>query len=158
MKNITTDQYGNEVETTMTRSEVLSHHSEIVTNYQRGMALLDGIREELGLNSEGLKAAREEQKEQSERNVDEGLTSEINTSKTLVKLEDTIAGIITVLTKHPHGFRGDGTRHNNGSLKGTFKPFTPEEDADAESWAAGPKLGKEWAETGKLSTDCWNGE
>ena len=148
---------GNETETTMTRAEVLARHSEALRLHSEGMTLLETIRDEIGLNAEGLKAARSEQKEAAERGQDAGLTTEINTSRDLVKLEDTMRGIVEVLTRHPHGFRGDGTRRDDGSLKGTFKPFTPEEDTAGQMWADGPKRGKEWALTGKLSDDCWKG-
>jgi hypothetical protein len=155
MKNI------NEIdgtETTLTRAEILALHAEMNANHKRGMDLLESIRSEIGLNQAGEAAAREEQKELAEDDRDAGLTTEINTSRDLVRLEDTIAGFVTVLARHPFGFKGDGTRDASGKLKGTFKPFTPEEDAAGERWLAGPKQGKEWAATRRLSTDCWTGD
>jgi len=147
----------NGTETTLTRAEVLARHSEILANHSRGMELLESIRDETGLNYAGITAAREEQKELAETEQDAGLQTEINTSRDLVRLEDTIEGFVTVLARHPFGFKGDGTRDASGKLKGTFKPFTPEEDAAGERWMAGPKQGKEWAATRRLSTDCWTG-
>ena len=117
------------------------------------MSLLDSIRTEIGLNDEGEKAAWEASFEMDEREQDAGLQTEINTSRTLVNMENTIRGVFEVLTRHPFGFRGDGSRDANGKLRGGFEPFTPEEDAAGQIWADGAKLGREWATTGKLSTD-----
>jgi hypothetical protein len=143
-------------ETTMTRDEILALHRETLQNHANKMALLETIRNETGLNQEGLTAARQEQKETAERDTDAGLTSEINTSKDLRPLEDTVRGIIQVLTRHQFGYKGDGTRRDDGKLKSALNFFTVEENEAAENWAAGPKNGREWALTGKLSTDNWN--
>ena len=121
------------------------------------MSLLDSIRTEIGLNDEGEKAAWEASFEMDEREQSAGLQTQINTSRTLVNMENTIRGVFEVLTRHPFGFRGDGSRDANGKLRGGFEPFTPEEDAAGQIWADGAKLGREWATTGKLSTDCWKG-
>ena len=117
------------------------------------MSLLDSIRTEIGLNDEGEKAAWEASFEMDEREQSAGLQTQINTSRTLVNMENTIRGVFEVLTRHPFGFRGDGSRDANGKLRGGFEPFTPEEDAAGQIWADGAKLGREWATTGKLSTD-----
>ena len=148
----------------------LNHYTELTENnrcfrrgetghgaFVMGIGFLDTIRGELGLNQAGEQAAAAEQAEQAEREQDAGLTTEINLSRTMVPLADTIRSLVRVLARHPHGFRGDGTRDENGKLRKGFKPFTPEEDEAGQKWADGPKQGKEWATTGKLSTDCWKG-
>jgi hypothetical protein len=148
----------NENGMTLTRAEILQNHKESLTRHEASMVFLSSIREETGLNAEAMKAAREELKEISEATAEEGLTSEINTSRNLVRLDDTIQGFHEVLSRHPHGFKGDGTRDHNGQLKGKFIPFTEEENEAGQKWAASPKQGKEWALTGKLESDCWKGE
>ena len=148
----------NENGMTLTRAEILQNHKESLTRHENGMVFLSSIREETGLNEESMKAAREELKEINESTADEGLTSEINTSRNLVRLEDTIRGFHEVLNRHPHGFKGDGTRDHNGLLKGKFIPFTEEENEAGRKWSVSPKQGKEWALTGRLESDCWKGE
>jgi hypothetical protein len=117
------------------------------------MSLLDSIHTECGINQDGRWAAAVERMELTADQQDAGLQTEINTSRTLVNTADTIRGMMEVLTRHPFGFRGDGSRDANGKLRGGFEPFTPEEDAAGQIWADGAKLGREWATTGKLSTD-----
>lgn len=142
------------IETTMSRAEILALHRETLQNHGNGMALLESIRDETGVNAAGLKAAAEERKEQVEHlDVETGLTSEINTSRTMVSLSDTIRSLVMVLARHPYGFKGDGTRGENGILRKGLEPFELEENEAAEKWAEGAKLGREWATTGRLSTD-----
>lgn len=148
---------GTETEVTMTRADVLAAHNRMRHDHAAGMALLDSIHSEIPEYSTYAAEAEAENRVNAELDAEAGLTTEINTSRSLVSLEDTVRGIVEVLTRHPHGFKGDGTRRENGTLKGTFKAYTPEENEAADKWAAGPKLGSEWAKTGRLSTDCWTG-
>ena len=122
-----------------------------------GMELLESIKSGLPAFQSYAREAELANRDAAEAAADEGLTSEINTSKTIVNLADTIRSLVMVLARHPEGYKGDGPRDAGGKLRGKFEPFTPEENAEGEAWEAGPKRGKEWATTGRLSTDCWFG-
>ena len=155
----------------MKNIKTLTEYSEsfiVSSNFRKGEAghgisaagqiLLESIKGEIPLFQDYEEQVDKENQEEAERQIEAGLTSEINTSKTLVNLEETLRGVVMVLVRHPHGFKGDGSRDENGRIrKGKFQPFTDEENQAAELWAAGPKAGKEWATTGRLSTDCWKG-
>jgi hypothetical protein len=131
---------------------------DLRAGYQSRAASLEAILTDLGINQAGEQAAYLEQRDADDRERDAGLTSEINTSGTMVNLADTIRAFVMVLARHPEGFSGDGPRDRSGKIiPAKFKRFTPEENEAGQKWADGPKQGKEWALTGKLSTDCWTG-
>jgi hypothetical protein len=142
MKIIIENADGTETERVMSRAEVLEYHAAMLNHSQSMADMLESIKSEIPTFQDYTEATEKDNWEEVERKRDEGLTSEINTSSTMVSLADTIEGCINVLKRHPEGFKGDGPRKENGTLRGKLVPFDDEENEEAEKWLADLKAGK----------------
>lgn len=127
-----TDQNG--TERNETRTEILARHAEMVKRHAEGMALLSSIHAEEPYFKQVAEENEKENQRDAERLADEGLQTEINTSTALVNVADTLESCVTLLNKHPNGFKGfiRGTR---GEIK--VQPYTADEDKEAAEWEAG---------------------
>lgn len=97
------------------RRQTLARHARNWEIHRQGMALLDTLRVGKSFytfqGSTGWTAMAEEMKKTraAVNKEDQGLTTEINTSTSLVSLRDTLDNISDLLRRHPHGYRdGDG--------------------------------------------------
>lgn len=127
----------NGTERNETRQEIVARHQESLRIQQEGFNLLETLRSGDSLyifrgDLKGLAAVRAESlKRKAEAQREEGLTTEINTSKSLVSLRDTVESAAEVIRRHPNGFKGF-IRGSKGDIK--VDPYTPEENAEAEAW------------------------
>lgn len=86
-----------------------------------GFDFLESLKNEAGyLNHPDIVSTRKEEqrlaRERAEKVRDEGLTTEINTSRDAVSIHDTLENCAAILKRHPFGYRDN---------------FTPEEDTEA---------------------------
>lgn len=100
-----------------TRQEIIARHSRMMDAHRQGMEFLESIHTEepyfQNLKAENDRVNRDEYN----RKVDSGLTTEINTSQTLVNVGDTMENIRDLFARHPYGFK-DGDAEGIELLKG----------------------------------------
>lgn len=132
MKHITIDNNGIETVTTMTRGEILALHAGMTQRHSEKMTLLESLHYGKHFDQITLDNAKANQ-EEAESKVEAGLTTEINTSGTLVNVGDTVEGCMTILRKHPHGFKMEGRLDKAGATKTSY---TQEENEEAAAWMA----------------------
>jgi hypothetical protein len=95
---------GNEIETTLTRDEIISLHREMVARNKQGADLLSTIRGEcFDLEARELDARLEWNEYQQDR-ADKGLVSLVNKSTELMPVADIVERCSAILARH-HGFK-----------------------------------------------------
>lgn len=115
---------GNEIERLETRDEVKARHALGMDLHRQGMELLESIHaEEPYFNNVKIENEKADRVDR-ETKRDEGLTTEINTSQTLVNVGDTVENCRSILARHPYGFR-------DGDAEGT-ESLTSEKEVETE--------------------------
>lgn len=153
MKILTVNENNQEIERNETRQEIVARHNRMRQwSYTDAVKFLDSIHSEephfQNLKAENDRANREEMA----RQVDMGLTTEINTSQDLVNLNDTIENCREILRRHPYGFK-DGDAEGAEVLGIESVALTPEKPARVNPYLnKSPKMVKGklvWVEDSK---------
>lgn len=94
--------------------------------YQAACDLLESLKAEMPYFQQ---LAEDEYIPLKEEAEERGLTTEINTSTSLVNIADTMENIMELLARHPYGFKY-GSRDSKGNI--VLEPYTDAENAEAE--------------------------